>query len=50
MARGLFGQMIQANLETGLVIASLSTWPNCLIIDLTRDSPAAFCAILEYLP
>ena len=49
MARGVFGQMIYVNREAGVTIVKLSTWPDYVITDFTRDSLAAFAAILEYL-
>ena len=45
MARGVFGQMIYVNREAELTIVKLSTWPDYVIIDFTRDALAAFGAI-----
>jgi len=45
MARGVFGQMIYINRAAELTIVKLSTWPDYLITDFTRDSLAAFDAI-----
>ncbi|MDH5356577.1 MAG: beta-lactamase family protein [Gammaproteobacteria bacterium] len=49
MARGVFGQMIYVNRATELTIVKLSTWPDYLITNFTRDSLAAFGAIIEHL-
>ncbi len=49
MARGVFGQMIYVNRETSLTIIKLSTWPDYLIANFTRNSLAAFAAIQAYL-
>ena len=49
MARGVFGQMIYVNRDAGLTIVKLSTWPDYLITDFTRDSLAAFAAIQQHL-
>jgi CubicO group peptidase (beta-lactamase class C family) len=49
MARGVFGQMIYVNRESELTIVKLSTWPDYLIRNFTRDSLSAFAAIRNYL-
>ncbi len=49
MARGVFGQMIYVNRDAELTIVKLSTWPDYVISDFTRDSLAAFGAILDHL-
>ena len=49
MARGVFGQMIYVNRAAELTIVKLSTWPDYLIRDFTRDSLHAFDAIGTYL-
>ncbi|MCP4875412.1 MAG: serine hydrolase [Gammaproteobacteria bacterium] len=49
MARGVFGQMIYVNRAAELTIVKLSTWPDYLITNFTRDSLAAFAAILKHL-
>ena len=49
MARGVFGQMIYVNRNARLTIVKLSTWPDYLITDFTRDSLAAFAAIRDAL-
>ncbi len=49
MARGVFGQMIYVNRKAELTIVKLSTWPDYVITDFTRDSLAAFGAILDHL-
>ncbi len=45
MARGVFGQMIYVNRRADLTIVKLSTWPDYVITNFTRDSFAAFRAI-----
>ena len=47
MARGVFGQMIYIDRALQLIIVKLSTWPDYLIRDFTRDSLNAFRAIRE---
>ncbi len=49
MARGVFGQMIYIDRAAGLTIVKLSTWPDYLIPNFTRDALAAFAAISEHL-
>ena len=49
MARGVFGQMIYIDRAVELTIVKLSTWPDYLIKNYTRDSLAAFTAIRNYL-
>ena len=49
VARGVFGQMIYVNRETELTIVKLSTWPDYIISDFTKDSLAAFNAIQTHL-
>ena len=49
MARGVFGQMIYINREADLTIVKLSTWPDYVITDFTRESLAAFAAIRQFL-
>jgi CubicO group peptidase (beta-lactamase class C family) len=49
MARGVFGQMIYVNREAELTIVKLSTWPDYVITDFTRDALAAFGAIKNEL-
>jgi CubicO group peptidase (beta-lactamase class C family) len=49
VARGVFGQMIYVNRTTELTIVKLSTWPDYLIPDFTRDALAAFSAIQNHL-
>jgi CubicO group peptidase (beta-lactamase class C family) len=49
LARGVFGQMIYVNRATELTIVKLSTWPDYVITDFTRDSLAAFSAIQNHL-
>jgi hypothetical protein len=41
--------MIYVNLSTGLTIVKLSTWPDYVITDFTRDALAAFSAIQNHL-
>ena len=41
--------MIYVTREAGLTIVKLSTWPDYVITGFTRDSLAAFAAILEHL-
>jgi CubicO group peptidase (beta-lactamase class C family) len=49
VARGVFGQMIYVNRATELTIVKLSTWPDYVITDFTKDSLAAFGAIQNHL-
>lgn len=49
MARGVFGQMIYVNREADLTIVKLSTWPDYVITDFTRDALGAFSAIRKEL-
>ena len=49
MARGIFGQMIYINRDAELTIVKLSTYPDYVITDFTRDSLAAFDAIRRQL-
>jgi CubicO group peptidase (beta-lactamase class C family) len=49
MARGVFGQMIYVNRAAELTIVKLSTWPDYQITNFTRDSLAAFGAIMNHL-
>jgi CubicO group peptidase (beta-lactamase class C family) len=49
MARGVFGQMIYVNRAAELTIVKLSTWPDYVITDFTRDSLAAFDSIRAHL-
>ncbi len=49
MARGVFGQMIYIDRAARLTIVKLSTWPDYLIPDFTRDALAAFAAIRDHL-
>jgi len=49
MARGVFGQMIYVNREAELTIVKLSTWPDYMRPDFTRNSLLAFRAIREAL-
>ena len=49
MARGVFGQMIYVDRKAELTIVKLSTWPDYLIRNFTRDSLSAFAAIRNYL-
>jgi CubicO group peptidase (beta-lactamase class C family) len=49
VARGVFGQMIYINRATELTIVKLSTWPDYVITDFTRDALAAFSAIQNHL-
>ena len=49
MARGVFGQMIYINRAADLTIAKLSTWPDYLKPDFTRDALLAFEAIRQHL-
>ena len=49
MARGVFGQMIYINRLAQMTIVKLSTWPDYLKPDFTRNSLLAFRAIGEAL-
>ena len=49
VARGVFGQMIYINRETELTIIKLSTWPDYLISNFTKDAHAACGAIQKHL-
>ncbi len=49
MARGVFGQMIYIDRAAALTIVKLSTWPDYLIPNFTRDALTAFAAIREHL-
>ncbi len=49
MARGVFGQMIYINRPAQMTIVKLSTWPNYLMPDFTRNSLLAFRAIRKKL-
>ncbi|RLA14414.1 MAG: 6-aminohexanoate hydrolase [Gammaproteobacteria bacterium] len=49
MARGVFGQMIYINREAELTIVKLSTWPDYMKPDFTRNSLLAFDAIRREL-
>ena len=49
MARGVFGQMIYVNRSASLTIVKLSTWPDYVITNFTKDSLAAFKAIQNHL-
>jgi len=49
MARGVFGQMIYINREAELTIVKLSTWPDYMRPDFTKNSLLAFRAIREAL-
>ncbi|MCP4387961.1 MAG: 6-aminohexanoate hydrolase, partial [Gammaproteobacteria bacterium] len=49
MARGVFGQMIYVNRKAELTIVKLSTWPDYVITDFTRDTLAAFGSIKNQL-
>ena len=49
MARGVFGQMIYIDRNAELTIVKLSTWPDYVITDFTRESLAAFAAIKKQL-
>ena len=49
VARGVFGQMIYVDPESTLVVVKLSTWPDYVIPDLTRDTFRAVDAIRDAL-
>ena len=49
MARGVFGQMIYINRLAQMTIVKLSTWPDYMKPDFTRNSLLAFHAIREAL-
>jgi CubicO group peptidase (beta-lactamase class C family) len=49
MARGVFGQMIYINRLAQMTIVKLSTWPDYIKPDFTRNSLLAFRAIREAL-
>lgn len=49
MARGVFGQMIYINRSAELTIIKLSSWPDYISNDYTRDSFFAFSAIQDFL-
>ena len=49
MARGVFGQMIYIDRAAELTIVKLSTWPDYLIREFTRDCLSAFAAIRQHL-
>jgi len=48
-ARGVFGQFIYVDPESDLVIALVSSWPDYLIAEYTRDTMRAFDAIRDAL-
>ncbi len=49
MARGVFGQLIHIDPESGVLVVKLSTWPDYLIESFTRDALAAVTTIREAL-
>jgi CubicO group peptidase (beta-lactamase class C family) len=49
MARGVFGQLIHVDPEAEVLIVKLSSWPDYLIENFTRDALAAAIAIRQAL-
>ena len=49
MARGVFGQIIYADLDNRVTIARLASWPEFVSSERKTDDIRAFDAITEFL-